>query len=200
MKNKLSSDEQQNLLLILVGESGAGKSTLCRLIGQPEKWFSSSGAIVAALQEKGVEINHDTIHAFANEAYKNNPEWQIPQIIDFLNSKGCIILDGPRRLREVRALKEQVPNTKIIKVTAPEKTRFSRLQERDNINESDFQRVLADEAFETELGQILNMCDYTIQNNGTMEELSVEAQKIARAILEYSVENSKERKSEIRNI
>lgn len=45
MKNKLSSDEQQNLLLILVGESGAGKSTLCRLIGQPEKWFSSSGAI-----------------------------------------------------------------------------------------------------------------------------------------------------------
>ncbi len=42
MKNKLSSDEQQNLLLILVGESGAGKSTLCRLIGQPEKWFSSA--------------------------------------------------------------------------------------------------------------------------------------------------------------
>jgi len=28
MKNKLSSDEQQNLLLILVGESGAGKA-LC---------------------------------------------------------------------------------------------------------------------------------------------------------------------------
>jgi dephospho-CoA kinase len=200
MKNKLSSDEQQNLLLILVGESGAGKSTLCRLIGQPEKWYSSSGAIVDALQEKGVEINHDTIHAFANEAYKNNPEWQIPQIIDFLNSRGCIVLDGPRRLQEVRALEERVPNTKIIKVTAPEEIRFSRLQKRDNIDESDFQRILVDEAFETELGQILNMCDYTIQNNGTMEELSVEAQKIAKTILEYSVENSEERKSEIRNI
>jgi hypothetical protein len=33
-----------------------------------------------------------------------------------------------------------------------------------------------------------------------MEELSVEAQKIAKTILEYSVENSEERKSEIRNI
>lgn len=31
--------------------------------------------------------------------------------------------------------KEQVSNTMIIKVTAPEEIRFSRLQKRDNINE-----------------------------------------------------------------
>lgn len=56
MKNKLSSNEKQNLLLILVGELGVGKSTLCRLIGQPEKWYSSSGTIVDALQEKGTSL------------------------------------------------------------------------------------------------------------------------------------------------
>ena len=200
MRDKFSSVTEQRLLLILVGESGAGKSTLCKLIGHPNKWFSSSGAIVAALQEKGIEINHDTIHAFANEAYGNNPEWQIPQIVDFLNKEGCTVLDGPRRLQEVIALKQQIPNTQIIKVTASKESRFYRLQKRDKIDRIAFQRVLKDEEQETELGQLLNMCDYTIHNNGTIEELSIEAKQIAKTIAEHSIEPDNERKSEISNI
>jgi dephospho-CoA kinase len=173
-------------LIILVGESGAGKSTLCKLIDSPENCYSSSGAIVSGLNEKGIQVNHDTIHAFANKAYGDDPEWQVPLILDFLNKAGVAILDGPRRLQEVRALKRQVKNCKIIRVVADQEIRGERLHSRDGADLKAFQRVVKDEDKETELGQLLEMADYIIENNEDLSILEKEAVKIQSEIKEFS--------------
>lgn len=187
-------DLKQPSLIILVGESGAGKSTLCKLINRPDLWYSSSGKIVTELQKRGIAPTHDSIHEFANQAYTENPLWQVNTILGSLRNSGCLILDGPRRVEEVKALKSQSPNVLILRVTAPETERFKRLQQRDGVNEEDFKRVLYDESNETELGQILDMADIVVENDGSVEKLKNEAQCIHDFI--DAIEVGKEVKNE----
>jgi len=117
-KEKLATG---GLLLILVGESGAGKSTFCEYIDRPEGYYCSSEALERELLSTNQPINHDTIHAFANKAYGENPEWQVPRILSSLKGRSYLILDGPRRVDEVKALKRDHANTVVIRIsTSPE--------------------------------------------------------------------------------
>jgi dephospho-CoA kinase len=166
------------LLMILVGESGAGKSAFCDFVDRPEGYFCSSEAIGRKLEENGQPINHDTVHAFANRAYGENPEWQVPNILGKLATRRFLILDGPRRLAEVEALKRNHPNTVIVRLTAPKEDRYIRLQERDGVDVDAFDRIINDERSETELGQILAMADQVIDNSKTLEEFKQKALKV----------------------
>jgi len=167
-----------SLLIILVGESGVGKSTFCQFIDRPDSWYSSSGAIAKKLKEQGEPITHDTIHNFANHAYAENPEWQVPSILESMDGKKYLILDGPRRIKEVRALKREHPNILVLRVTADEEERFKRLQLRDVIHREEFDRVLLDESEETELSQLLAMANMNIKNNGNLEKIKKEAEEL----------------------
>ena len=166
------------LLMILVGESGAGKSAFCEFVDRPEGYFCSSEAIERKLEEDGQPINHDTIHAFATEAYGENPEWQVPNILGKLAMRRYLILDGPRRLAEVEALKRNHQNTLIVRLTAPEEDRYQRLQRRDGVDADAFERIIHDERSETELGQILAMADQVIDNSETIEDFKQKALKV----------------------
>lgn len=175
------------VLVILVGESGAGKSTFSHLVNSPDRYYSSSGAIEAVLQKQGQPINHDTIHAFANQAYGENPLWQVPLILEVLKGKGYLILDGPRRVDEVKALREAHPKTRIIRIETSEENRFGRLCQRDGVGKDSFQRVVRDESQETELDQIIAMADETITNDGSMEQLQQQAAIFKKSLKETGV-------------
>lgn len=174
----MSSREGLNsspLLVIFVGESGVGKSTFCQALSYEDNWYLSSDPIIKLVKSKGLPINHDTIHACACEAYSTNPEWQVPLILEAMNGKNFLLLDGPRRFQEVKTLKEQYPKTLVVRIVASEEERFARLQKRDGIDKESFQRILRDEAQQTELAQILGLTDIIIQNNGTIDQIPVEA-------------------------
>jgi dephospho-CoA kinase len=178
VSDKLSSHEALNnspLLVILVGESGVGKSTFCKALGCKDNWYVSSDPIIELVKSKELPVNHDTIHACACEAYAANPKWQVPLILESMNGKNFLLLDGPRRHEEVKTLKEQYPKTLVVRIIASEKERFARLQIRDGIDWDGFQRVLRDEAQQTELMQILGLSDMIIQNNGTIDQIQVKA-------------------------
>lgn len=168
------------LLVIFVGESGAGKSTFCEALGYKNYWYVSSDPIISLVQSKGLPINHDTIHACASEVYQADPQWQVPLILNSMNGKSFLLLDGPRRFQEVDALKKRHPKTVIVRIDAQEKTRFERLCERDGLDREGFQRVLDDEAQQTELRQILTLANIVIKNNGTIDQLRVKAKNFRR--------------------
>ena len=163
------------LLVILVGESGVGKSTFCEALDCENNWYVSSNPIIEIVKSKGFPVNHDTIHACACETYVENPKWQVPLILESMNGKNFLLLDGPRRYEEVKALKEQYPKTLVVRITASEEERFARLQKRDGINKDDFQRILKDESQQTDLSQILGLTDLIIQNNGIFDQIQVKA-------------------------
>jgi len=179
-----SFSNKKPTLITLVGESGAGKSTLCKFINCPEAWYSSSGTIVKKLNEQGIPINHDSIHRFANQAYSENPEWQVPSILSDMVKKRVLILDGPRRIKEVQALKKEDINMVVVRIAADENERFRRLQFRDGIDKAEFERILRDESVETELGQLLSMSDVIIENNGTIEDVQKRAEEIKKLFID----------------
>jgi len=167
------------ILVILVGESGAGKTTFTKMMDCAGNWFESSRAMAEALRLKGEPVNHDTVHSFANKAYGENPCWQVPKILDALNKKKFLILDGPRRIEEVRALLKTHPRTLVIRIlTSQDETRFGRLCQRDKINLEGFKRVVKDESAETDLRQLLALADLTITNDGTIEDTKKTALKL----------------------
>jgi len=189
MRKELESIKQRFVdgkptLITLVGESGAGKSTLCKLINLPDIWYSSSGTIVKRLNQEGIPISHDSIHKYANNAYSENPEWQVPDILTRLIERQTLILDGPRRIKEVQALRKEDINMVVIRITANQEERFRRLQSRDGIDRDRFERVLRDESQETELGQLLLMSDIIIENNGSLYDIETRAQEVRNFIKE----------------
>lgn len=175
------------LLIILVGESGAGKSTFSGFVDSPDNYYSSSGAIEAELERQGEPVNHDTIHAYANKAYGDDPEWQVPLILRALEGKDYLILDGPRRVREVEALKKAHGSTRIIRIETSEENRFKRLSGRDGVDREAFRRVVHDEGHETELDKILALADATMTNDGTLEQLKQQAEGFKQSLEEMGV-------------
>lgn len=160
------------ILIILVGESGVGKTTFVNKMKSKNNWFESSKAIICELRSKNIEINHNTIHSLAVKKYEENSYWQIPQILKELFSKDFLVLDGPRRFREVEALLKKANIRKIIvriKVLNDQK-RTERLIKRDGIENNDFEKIVNDETRETEIEKIISLADLEIINNKRIED------------------------------
>jgi len=183
---KIGGEDMRGLpiLLILVGESGSGKTTFAKMMDCDGNWFESSRAMVAELNKRGEPITHDTIHSFANKAYKENPCWQVPNILKNLYERDFLVYDGPRRIEEVEAILKAHRRVLVVRVAISSGSlRFGRLQKRDQINHEDFYRILRDEAGETELMRIISLSDLTIFNDGSEEEIKKQAQELKRILL-----------------
>lgn len=194
MKNlvmkKIGSDGVRGLpiLVIIVGESGSGKTTFVKMMDCEDNWFESSRAMADALLERGEPVNHSTIHLFANKAYRENPCWQLPNILKALNGKKFLLFDGPRRIEEVKAVLAKLPRVLVVRIAISlNSSRFERLQKRDDIGQEDFYRLLKDEAGETELMQIISLADFTIFNDGSVDDIRRQAVELKEMLL--SIDN-----------
>jgi len=187
---KISSDGVKGLpiLVILVGESGSGKTTFVKMMDCRDNWFESSRAMSEELIARGEPVTHDSIHSFANKAYKDNPCWQVPNILKALDGKKFLLFDGPRRIEEVKAVLAMHSRVLVIRIAiSSNELRFKRLQKRDEINQEDFYRLLIHEAGETELMQIISLADFTIFNNGSVEDIGRQAAELKETLL--SIDN-----------
>lgn len=170
------------ILFIIIGESGAGKTTFVKCMKCEENWYESSFAIVKELKKQNKEINHDSIHELATIKYKEDPYWQVPKIIRELNKKRFLILDGPRRLKEIERLIELSPRTLILKISTSESKRLNNLKSRDKINLIEYERVINDEKKQTDLEKIMDFAHLEIMNDGDYEEIREKALQMKEMI------------------
>ncbi len=176
--SKLRKLKCPSLLVMIVGESGAGKSTFCKLMNCEDNWYVSSQPLEEMLRKENKPINHDTIHKLANHLYSQNPTWQVDKILNAMAGKKFLLLDGPRRIKEVEALLEKHPASLIIRIRTNDSYRCERLKIRDNINKDGFKRIIRDESEQMELNEILKKASITITNNGDLNELKKQAQTL----------------------
>lgn len=98
-----------------------------------------------------------------------------------------VIIDGVRRMADIKYLKE-LSNFYLIRVDADVKVRFERMKAR-NENEGDagktFEQFMADENYETEksIPEVMNFAKISINNNGNLDELYSQTDKIIKSIL-----------------
>jgi len=165
------------MLIIVVGKSGAGKSAFIKAMNCPDKRYSSSGLIKEEVERRGMVVNHDSCQIVADDLYSRDIYWQIPFILNRVGKNDFLILDGARKIAEVRRLMELCPQTFVLAIEAAAPTRFKRLRLRDGISEIDFDKIEQDEAEKTDIFQLLEMADAVIKNNNSSKDLERKAAK-----------------------
>lgn len=97
-----------------------------------------------------------------------------------------VIADGIRRMADIKYLKE-LPNFYLIRVDVDVKIRYERMKTRnENVGDKDktFEQFLAEENYETEktIPEVMNYAKISISNNGTLEEMYLQVDKIIEQI------------------
>jgi len=103
------------------------------------------------------------------------------------DKKEIIIIDGIRRLDDIKSLIKKFPDLYTISIDVEARLRYERLVKRaENIGDADktFEQFLVDDKKEAELEipTVMAAAKYKIDNNGTMAELYAQIDKIISTI------------------
>lgn len=98
-----------------------------------------------------------------------------------------VVMDGIRRMADIKYLKD-LPNFYLIKIEADTQTRFERVKSRnENTGDKDktFEQFVFEQNYETEktIPEVMDFAKISIDNNGTLENLYLQVDKIIGNIL-----------------
>jgi dephospho-CoA kinase len=158
---------KKKVVVVIVGPSGAGKSTFIDAMDSLDYVYVTSQPMVDELNRRGLPVNHDTIFELSQEWYVEDPFWQVRLIQKVLKGKDFLIVDGSRRLPEVRRLKELF-QTIIIAIVSPPEVRFERLKKRTKIfldTVDEFIKLECDEQTTMDVKALVKIADFVVQND-----------------------------------
>ncbi len=173
---------------------GAGKGTVVDYLIKEKGFvhFSVRAFIVRELERRGMPVNRDTLTALANEMRaKNSPSYIIEELFReaVAQEKNCII-ESIRTPGEIAALRSK-PNFFLLAVDADPRVRFNRIRKRrsetDNVSFNSFissetREMHSDDPNKQNLSECIKQADYTILNNGSLEELHEKTEAFLQSI------------------
>ncbi|MDR3548061.1 MAG: AAA family ATPase [Candidatus Pacebacteria bacterium] len=170
------------MIIGITGSFGAGKGTVVEYLVQKKgfKHYSASGFITEEIVRRGMPVNRDSMILVSNEMRaQNGPSYIIDSLYDRAKQAGGdAILESLRAVAEVHRIKEL--GGKVIGVDAEPHLRYersvARKSEKDDVS---YEKWLAQEQEESNTTDptkqnifgALKESDYTVTNNGTLEEL-----------------------------
>lgn len=182
------------VIIGITGTLGAGKGTIVDFLVKNKgfKHFSARVLITEEVERRGLEKTRDNIVMVANELRgKYGPGYVAEELFKrAMKAGGNIIIESLRTVGEIESLRKKGEFV-LLAVDAEVKTRYKRVIKRgtstDNVS---FEKFLADEAKEMtstdpntqNLKKCIEMADFKIDNNGTMEELSSKMEEILKII------------------
>ncbi len=192
------------MIIGITGTNSAGKGTIVDyLIKKGFKHYSVRDFLIEKIEERGLPINRENMRLIANqlrEVYSSS------YIIEELYKKakiagGDCIIESIRTLGEVAFLKEK-PDSYLISVDADIEKRYERAiarkSETDKISFEEFKKQEEKEMFSRDnshqnLSKCMELADFKVINNGTIEELEQKVQEILNKIYEKSFEEEKKK-------
>lgn len=178
---------KKNKLYAIVGMCGSGKSIasdyFCEL-GFNKIYFG--GVTMKKLTEEGLEINPENEKMMRERLRKELGMGAfaivlLPDIKESI-SNGDTVLDGVYSYDEVKILKSNFPELKIISIVCDKDIRYERLNVRE------IRPLTNEEAEKRDISEVENiakappiaMADYYVLNNGTIEEYKNRLDEIIR--------------------
>lgn len=178
-----------NKLIAIVGMCGVGKSIASDYlenIGYQKVYFG--GVTMEKLKDASLEVTPENEKMMREGLRKELGMGAyaiilLPRIKEYME-KGNTVLDGVYSWDEVKILKEELDNLKIICVTADKQLRYERLSRRE------IRPFNNDEAKKRDISEIENIAkggpiayaDYYINNNGTIEDYMNRLNEILKQI------------------
>ena len=178
---------KKNNLFAIVGMCGSGKSIASDYLvelGYNKVYFG--GVTMKKLKEEGLEVNAENEKMMRERLRKDLGMGAfaivlLPEIKECIE-KGNTVLDGVHSYDEVKILKEEFPELKIIAVVCDKKIRYDRLLIRE------IRPLTNEEAEKRDISEVENiakappiaMADYYILNNYSIEEYKQRIDEIIR--------------------
>jgi len=190
------SDKYTNMIIGVTGTLGAGKDTVAEYLEQKGFiHFSLSDAIREECDNQGLPKDRDTLTSLANklratEGYDVLAK-RIIKKINIENRKKYIIT-SIRNPKEAEYLKNQ-DNFVFVAVDAPIELRYERIKNRQREgDEISFEKFRLQEEREMEGGEgkqnlapLIKMADYTIINDGNIEQLKEKVDEFINSLLPF---------------
>ncbi|MBW6497541.1 MAG: AAA family ATPase [Bacteroidales bacterium] len=182
------------IIIGITGTLGAGKGTVVDYLEKEKGFvhFSVRAFITRELERRGIPVNRDTLTALANEMRaKNSPSYIIEELYRKAadQEKNCII-ESIRTPGEITALRSK-PGFVLLAVDADPRIRFNRIRKRrsetDNVSfdtfiSSETREMHSDDPNKQNLAECIRQADFTIQNNGSLEELHEKTEAFLQSI------------------
>jgi dephospho-CoA kinase len=177
----------QKIILGLAGEIASGKGTATHYI--KEKYNGSTHRFSTMLRDVldrlYIEQTRESTSTLSTILRQNFGEDIMAKVIfhDVKNDSNMIVaIDGVRRKADIKYLKE-LPEFKLIYIEATMENRYERIHvrgENADDNQKTFEEFKHDHERETELQikDLGSIADFVIDNNGTIEELFEQVDKI----------------------
>ncbi len=183
----------ERIIIGITGTNGAGKGTIVEYLKKQKNFehFSASGLITEEIVKRNMPVNRDSMIVVANDL---RARYGSGYIVEELlrragGSKENTIVESIRTVGEVNKLKKV--GGILLAVDADQRTRYERIStrgsEKDNVS---FEEFAVQEKKESESDdpnkQNLNACrqlaDFVVKNDGKIEELEKQIEKILKII------------------
>lgn len=171
------------MIIGITGTNGAGKGTVVDYLVQEKGFahYSVRDFLVEQIEARGMPVNRDSMHMMGNEIRaQHEPSYIVQMLYARAEAAGHnALIESIRALGEAAFLKQK--GGKILAVDADRHVRYERIVARasstDHIDfdtfvvQEDKELTSTDPAAQNVLG-VMQMADYTVQNDGTREELN----------------------------
>ena len=177
----------QKIILGIAGEIASGKGTTAQYL--TEKHSASTYRFSTALRDLAnrmyLEESRENLQKLSTIFRENFDDNILSMVIykDVERDKGQVIaIDGVRRMADIEFLK-RLPEFKLVYIDASMENRYQRITKRgENVDDNsktfeDFKKDHEREA-ELQIKDLKNKADFVVDNNGTMEELYAQIDKI----------------------
>jgi len=172
------------MIIGITGTDGAGKGTVVRYLVDQKgfKHYSSRDHIVEEIEKRGLEKTRNQMRLTGNDLRREfGNDVIITKSLKQMDKDGVedSVIESIRALAEAETLKKA--GGILIAVDADQKLRYERVNERrSDTDQTSFEDFVAQEALESDdpdpngmqKRKVMEMADYTILNNGSLEELN----------------------------
>jgi dephospho-CoA kinase len=182
------------IIIGITGTIGAGKGTLVEYLISRKGFihYSVRSFLIEELTKRQMSVNRDTMTHLANELRKeNSPSYIIDCLFMQAQQAGeNAVIESIRTVGEIESLRRK-GNFCLLAIDANPNIRYERIvrrcSETDHVTFEEFlqneqREMIATDANKQNLAQCIALADYSLCNNGTIDELYKQLEEILTKI------------------
>ncbi len=174
--------------IAVTGLPGSGKSLVARFIAEElgAPLYVMGDLVRREVKRRGLPLTYENVERVARELRERYGRAAVAQLLarELEGVEGPVVVDGLRSVEEARLLESRGWRVVIVAVFSPRRLRASRIAARGRAGEAGDPERLVEERdranIEFGVAEAMALADYMIVNTGGVEELEMEARRIAR--------------------